>query len=322
MTLLARELNIDFPICNAGMAFVAGPELAAAVTSQGGLGFIGAGVLPAVLVEQLIQKTKLRLKEKPFGIDFITPFFQQEHLDLVLQHKPKVVVFFHGIPEVKILKEIQKIGSKVWVTVNSVEDANRAVNLTPDALIIQGVEAGGHVQAVLTAEELFSAIHHRYPEIPKLWAGGTATGKDVRRALDAGASGVWCGTVFLASNEANAHKDYKETVIKATSDETTITKAFGPEWPDEPMRVFLNTAAKAAKNEIVHPETNCIGESYIGGQAVPMPKYSCILPMKDTIGDTDLMALTMGEVSAQISAVRSVELIMDELKSGILDLNN
>lgn len=315
MNNLTTEYGISFPIFNAGMAFVAGPELAASVTNAGGLGFIGAGIYPVPLVEAEYAEAKRLCDQQVLGIDFLAPFFSEEHLEFVLRAKPDVVAFFYGLPESGWLDQIKAQGTKIWGIVNTSDEAQAVADAQLHAVVLQGVQAGGHNRATEDSGSLLFKVRERLPNMPLIVAGGIVNGGDVRRALDAGAQGVWCGTVFLASEEANAHADYKQKVVECGIGETEISKAFGPEWPDEPMRVYQNQAVKALHGEATHPEVDTIGTSYIGGQAVEMPRYSVVLPMRDTEGDVELMALTMGSEAARVKSVRSVNDIMAELRS-------
>ncbi|WP_101757431.1 nitronate monooxygenase family protein [Oceanicoccus sp. KOV_DT_Chl] len=317
MYTLTQELDIHYPIFNAGMAFIAGPELASAVTNSGGLGFLGAGILPVPLVSAQYKAAKSASHQGPIGVDFLMPFFTEDHLAFILSEKPAVAAFFFGLPEAEQLQTIQQQGTRVWAIVNSLEEARHAQSLQADAIVLQGSQAGGHNKASLSVEELFKATYDALPDIPLIIAGGIVNGLDVKQALDKGAQGVWCGTVFLASVEANAHPDYKKKVIDCEAGQTQISTAFGPEWPDQPMRVYQNTAVKALGGKVDHPHIDCIGTSYIGGQPIEMPRYSAILPMADTQGDVDLMALTMGTEAARIQAIRPVSQIIAQLSEEI-----
>lgn len=317
MNNLAKSLDVQYPIFNAGMAFVAGPELAAEVSLAGGLGFIGAGIFPVPLIQQQYKQAKELSRQGRIGIDFLAPFFSPEHLDFVLEQKPDIAAFFYGLPDTEQLAAIREQGTIVWAIVNSEEEAIHARQEQVDAIVVQGAQAGGHNRAQSNIDQLFPAIQSAIPDIPLIIAGGIVTGNDVKNALQSGAHGVWCGTVFLASNEANAHADYKNAVVQCQHNETQISSAFGPEWPDEPMRVYRNTAVQALNGAAKHPEVETIGTSYIGGQAVEMPRYSVVLPMRDTEGDVDLMALTMGTEATRVKAIKPAREIVAELSAEI-----
>lgn len=318
MNNLSDELNIAYPIFNAGMAFIAGPELASQVTLAGGLGYLGAGMLPVPLVEQEFASAKALSNGGPIGIDFLSPFFSDEHLAFVLSERPDVAAFFYGLPEATQLAAMSEQGTRIWAIVNTLAEAQEARDARVHAIVLQGSQAGGHNRATERVESLYEEIAREMPDMHLIIAGGIVTGRDVASALESGASGVWCGTVFLASEEANAQDGYKAKVVDCQAGETEITRAFGPEWPDEPMRVYKNTAVKALTGDAEHPDVESIGTSYIGGQAVDMPRYSAILPMKSTEGDADLMALTMGTEASRVAAVRPVREIMAELSGQLM----
>jgi NAD(P)H-dependent flavin oxidoreductase YrpB (nitropropane dioxygenase family) len=131
-----------------------------------------------------------------------------------------------------------------WIhTVGSAREAMAAVAAGADAVIAQGVDAGGHTRGTLSAvetlERVLDAVGSR---VPVIVAGGIASAADVRTALEAGAAAVVAGTAFLATEESRAHPGYKERLV--ASDETVLTELFGMGWPHAPHRVMPNAATR------------------------------------------------------------------------------
>ncbi len=126
-------------------------------------------------------------------------------------------------------------------------------------------------------------------------------------ALSRGADAVWCGTRFLASNEADAHDGYKDRVIKARAGDTAITTVFGPEWPNQPLRALINSAVRTSEGRteaaLREAEGRMIGTTVLGGQTVPVPCYSAILPTRAFDADLEWACLTAGECSATIKKI-------------------
>jgi len=126
-------------------------------------------------------------------------------------------------------------------------------------------------------------------------------------ALLRGADAVWCGTRFLASHEADAHDGYKKRVIEAATGDTRMTRVFGPEWPDQPMRVLINEAVRvsdgrnAAALEEARGQT--IGTVVLGGENIAVPRYSAILPTRSFDADLEWACLTAGECAATIRTI-------------------
>jgi NAD(P)H-dependent flavin oxidoreductase YrpB (nitropropane dioxygenase family) len=120
---------------------------------------------------------------------------------------------------------------------------------------------------------------------------------------------VWCGTRFLASSEADAHEGYKHRVVKAQAGDTAITKVFGPEWPGQPLRVLVNQAVRISEGRVdaalEEAKGQTIGTTVLGGETIPVPRYSALLPTRAFNADLEWACLTAGECSASIKAVES-----------------
>ncbi|MBV9509476.1 MAG: nitronate monooxygenase [Caulobacteraceae bacterium] len=227
-TSIARQFRLKAPIINAGMAFVAGPELAAAVANAGGLGMLGGAMVPAPGLRTMIQATRA-MTEKAFGVDLIGDFVDDGHIDVLIEEQVPVVVFFWSAPTAAQVRRLEAGGVSFWMQVGSVDEAKAGGDLGATALIVQGSEAGGHNRSQATLAVLFSAVRGGVPAAPLIAAGGIADGAGMAAALLRGADAVWCGTRFLASREADAHDGYKARVLAAGVGDTKLTSVFGPE---------------------------------------------------------------------------------------------
>jgi nitronate monooxygenase len=208
---------------------VAGAELAAAVSEAGGLGTIG--ILPAPLLQRALERART-LTSRPIAVNLLLPFTRPEHW--VVADTADAVVTFWGPPVRRT--------SKLWIhQCGSVAEAHAAHVAGADAVIAQGVEAGGHVRGTLPALRLLEQVRAGLPDVPALLAGGVADAGDVRAALEAGAAGVVSGTRFLLSEESAAHPDYKRRLL--ASDRTVLTGLFGVGWPAS-HRVVPNAATE------------------------------------------------------------------------------
>ena len=206
---------------------VAGAKLAAAVSQAGGLGTIGI-LPPPVLRKELIRARGLT--DRAIAINILLPFARPEHWDVA--READAVVTFWGAPARRT--------AAVWIhQCGSLAEAHAARTAGADAVIVQGVEAGGHVRGTVPALALLEQVRAAMPDYPVLVAGGVATAADVRTALAAGATGVVAGTRFLLSDESAAHLDYKRRAMEASR--TVLTELFGFGWP-APHRVIPNGA--------------------------------------------------------------------------------
>ena len=230
MANLLERVGIELPVIQAGMGGgIAGPELAAAVSEAGGLGTIG--MLGAAPLEAEVTAAR-RLTVKPIAVNLLLPFARAE--DWRGAATADVVVTFWGAPE--------RQTSRLWIhQCGSVAEALAARAAGADAVIAQGIEAGGHVRGVTSALELLERIRTELPGLPVLSAGDVATADDVCARLDAGAAAVVAGTRFLMSTESQAHAEYKRRLLDAR--ETVLTELFGAGWP-APHRVVPNEATR------------------------------------------------------------------------------
>jgi len=220
---------VELPIVQAGMGGgLAGHELAAAVSAAGGLGTIGI-LAPGDLRREIAAAHGL--SERPLAVNLLLPFARHAHFEAASD--ADVVVTFWGRPKRRT--------AKAWIhQCGSVEEALAARAAGADAVIAQGVEAGGHVRGTLPALELLVRVRAALPgDYPVLSAGGIADSSDAGARLESGAAAVVCGTRFLMSEESGGHPAYKRRLLAA--DETVLTELFGAGWP-APHRVVPNEA--------------------------------------------------------------------------------
>ena len=210
------------------MGVVARHELAAAVSEAGGLGTI-AGARAAIAAE---VEAARRLTGRPIAVNLLLPFVRRGDVDAAAA--ADVIVTFWGAP--------RRLTATTWIhQCGSVEEAKAAAAAGADAVIAQGVEAGGHVRGTTPALELLDQVRTAV-KIPVLAAGGIVDVDGVREVLDAGAVAALVGTRFLLSAESRAHPEYKKRCLDAR--ETVLTELFGLGWPDAPHRVIPNGATR------------------------------------------------------------------------------
>jgi NAD(P)H-dependent flavin oxidoreductase YrpB (nitropropane dioxygenase family) len=320
-TRITDRFGLSTPILNAGMAMVAGPELAAAVSNAGGLGMIGGAMVPPDGLRAMCAATRA-LTSRPFGIDLIGDFLADEHLDALIEERVPLVVFFWTIPPKEQIARLTDIGTEVWAQVGTVAEAQDAVAKGITGLVVQGAEAGGHTRAEASTMTLFPRIRALHPQLPMAAAGGIADGTTMAAALVLGADAVWCGSRFLASVEANAHADYQRKVTEADVGDTEVTTLYGPEWPDQPMRVIRTPAYDRARGREAEVTTLVAehglqaGTVTLGQERVSMPRFSAILPMRGFEGDIHQCCLTAGQSVGNIGSVLPAARIVREMTDG------
>jgi NAD(P)H-dependent flavin oxidoreductase YrpB (nitropropane dioxygenase family) len=321
-TRLSKTFKLRAPIINAGMAFVAGPELAAAVANAGGLGLLGGAMVPAHGLRTMIRATR-NLTEKTFGVDLIGEFIEDSHIQVLVEEKVAIAVFFWSAPSAAQVEMLRSGGVAFWMQVGTVTEARDALELGADAIIVQGSEAGGHNRSEGTLSTLFPAVRASVPNLPLIAAGGISDGASMVAALVLGADAVLCGTRFLASKEADAHDGYKQRVVEAKVGSTAITTLFGPEWPRQPLRALTNEAVRVSAGREVEAlaaaQGQIIGKTVIGGQSVPVPRYSALLPTRAFDADLEWACLTAGESAANIHTIESAADIITSMMEGAVE---
>lgn len=317
-TRLTREYGIRLPFVGAGMGFIATPPLVAAVSNAGGIGVFGNAIEPPPSTQALIQQIKLATT-KLFGVDFIVddsafgPLTTDAHINVCIAEQVKLVVFHMNVPPREWVDRLHAAGARVWMQAGSVKQAVEAAALGIDAVIAQGIEAGGHNKSRTPGLQLLGQIIAAVRPVMVLAAGGIADGEGVFRALSGGAEGVWVGTRLVASTEAYAHDEYKARLVAAKDNASVTTTMFGPEYPNRPYRVLRNRVVDefAGREDAIPeppPPPAVIGKTLLFPrtfrQPYAMPKFSAIVPTPDTIGDFEEMGLPAGAGAGIINDIR------------------
>ena len=235
-TELTRRFGIEHPIISAGMARWAGATLAAAVSEAGGLGTIGTiAASPRAVREEI---TQLRAAtHRPFSANLVcfdwAPFASQM-LDVVIEERVPVVTLSFGTP-LAWVAPVKAAGLKVIVQVQDLETARASIAAQPDAIIVQGTEAGGHTGRRSTLNFAAQMLDEA-GDIPIIVAGGIATGRGLAAALAMGAAGVVMGTRFKATPEFNAADDVKAEIVASDGGNTfygeVVDLVRGGRWPN------------------------------------------------------------------------------------------
>ena len=245
-TPLTRLLGCRYPILQAGMGGVARAELVAAVVTNGGYGFLGmVRENPETIVRE--SNAVRECTDRPFGVNLIPagtdPILLQEELAACFDSKVHSLCFFWEVrPD--LICQARRAGCRVLYQVGSIADAIAAEQAGAQAVIAQGVEAGGHVRGSVSSlvplPQVVAAV-----SAPVVASGGFASGASLVAALALGAQGIHCGTVFLATRESFAHQYHKQRIIEARSENTVYTDIFAINWPPHaPVRVLNNSVTR------------------------------------------------------------------------------
>ena len=219
-TRITELLQIENPIIQGGMAWVAEHNLAAAVSAAGGHGIIGAANAPASWVRDEIKKAR-ELTDKPIGVNvmLLSPY-ADEVAQVLAEEKVPVITTGAGNPG-KYMEMWKAAGSKVIPVVASVALARMMERGGADAVIAEGTESGGHIGASTTmtlVPQVVDAV-----KVPVIAAGGIGDGRGMAAAFMLGAEAVQLGTRFVVATESICHPNYKERIIKAKDIDSAVT---------------------------------------------------------------------------------------------------
>lgn len=233
-TPICDLFEIEYPIFLAGMGEVAYADVCAAVSNAGGYGTLGMVAGPPERVREEMRATRA-LTDKPFGVDMLAALPEQMNacIDTIIEEGASSFITGLGVAQ-PLIKKCHDNGVKVMAVCGRVSHAKRAEEAGCDAVVAQGTEAGGHtgkVAGIALIPQVVDAV-----DIPVLAAGSIVDGRGLAAALAFGAQGIWMGTRFIASNEANASNKFKRRISGALGDETRITRFYS----GKPMRVLDN----------------------------------------------------------------------------------
>jgi enoyl-[acyl-carrier protein] reductase II len=220
-TRITELFNVNYPIIQAGMVWTSGWKLASAVSNEGGLGLIGSGSMKPDLLREHIRDC-FKATNKPFGVNI--PLLRgdaDELVNVVIEEGVKIVFSSAGHPG-KFIELLKKNNIKVVHVIPSIKFGLKAQEVGCDAVVGEGVEAGGHngineTTTLALIPQLVDAL-----KIPVIAAGGIADGRGILAALSLGAEGVQIGTRFAATIESSAHPNYKKKVVEAGDDGTVL----------------------------------------------------------------------------------------------------
>jgi enoyl-[acyl-carrier protein] reductase II len=245
-TGLCDLLGIRYPICQAGMGWVARSGLAAAVSEAGGLGVIAAAHGSPADLRAEIRRVR-DTTDKPFGVDILfasvrTKGGESERftddvkgwIDVTLDERVPVIIAGLGNPG-PVTAQAHAIGSKVMALCGNVKQARDHAASGVDVVIAQGHEAGGHTGRI-AGLVLVPAVVDAVAPVPVLAAGGIADGRGLVAALALGAAGIWIGTRFIATREAFGHDNYKNKIVAIDEEGTVVTRAAS----GKPCRLIRN----------------------------------------------------------------------------------
>ncbi|WP_405008928.1 NAD(P)H-dependent flavin oxidoreductase [Kitasatospora sp. NBC_01539] len=306
-----RALGTDLPLVQAGMGGIASPALAAAVSDAGALGTVALyrsdGPQSAALIADTARRTG-----RGFGVNVIPEVAGRvlaEQVRALMETADRPLLLnSYGLPPEQHVREVLAAGHRLLVQVGTAADAAAAADLGAHAIVLQGVEAGGHHLGGGSTADLLAA----YDLAPPVFvAGAVATGADLVEALRAGANGALCGTAFVATAESAAHDAYKRALVGAGPGDTVVTERFSIGWPGRSHRVLRSPVTEAAEP----PPATFVAWTTVMGARRPVPRGSAAAPTVEADGRVDEMARYAGLGCGRVTAIEPAAVVVARFRA-------
>jgi enoyl-[acyl-carrier protein] reductase II len=233
-------LGCEVAILGGAMSWISERNLVSAISNAGGFGVIACGAMTPELLDTEIAETKKRTA-KPFGVNLITMHPQlNELIDTCAAHGVTHVVLAGGIPSGNAIERIKANGAKLIAFAPALAFAKKLIRSGADALVIEGMEAGGHIGPVSTSVLAQEILPHVSADIPVFVAGGIGRGEAIAAYLEMGAVGVQLGTRFVCATECIAHPNFKKAFLRASARDAIPSVQIDPRLPVIPVRALKN----------------------------------------------------------------------------------
>ena len=233
-------LGSDYAILCGAMSWVSERNLVSAISNAGGFGVIACGAMTPELLDTEIAETR-KLTAKPFGVNLITMHPQLfDLIEVCGKHGVGHVVLAGGIPPKDSVEAIKAFGAKVIVFAPTLALAKKLLRSGGDALVIEGMEAGGHIGPVSTSVLAQEFLPELSQDHLVFVAGGIGLGQAIAGYLEMGAVGVQLGTRFACAKESIAHENFKKAFFRANARDAITSVQVDPRLPVIPVRALKN----------------------------------------------------------------------------------
>jgi enoyl-[acyl-carrier protein] reductase II len=319
-TLMQRGcdfLGSEVAILCGAMSWVSERNLVAAMSNAGGFGLIACGAMTPELLDTEIAATKA-LTSKPFGVNLITMHPQlMELIAVCAKHRVTHIVLAGGLPPAGSLDAIKSAGAKLICFAPALSLAKKLIRSGVDALVIEGMEAGGHIGPVSTsvlAQEMLPEIAE---QVPVFVAGGIGRGEAIAAYLEMGAAGVQLGTRFACASESIAHPNFKKAFFRASARDAIASVQIDPRLPVIPVRALKNAGTElfTAKQREVANQLDEGGLAMMEAQLQIEHYWAGALRRAVIDGDVENGSLMAGQSVGMVKAEEPIADIIAELVS-------
>ena len=308
-------LTCEVAILGGAMSWVSERNLVSAISNAGGFGVIACGAMTPQLLDKEIAETKARTS-RPFGVNLITMHPQlSELIDVCAAHGVSHVVLAGGLPPGGAIDKIKASGAKLIAFAPALALAKKLMRSGVDALVIEGMEAGGHIGPVSTSVLAQEILPHVASNLPVFVAGGIGRGEAVAAYLEMGAVGVQLGTRFVCAHESIAHPNFKKAFIRASARDAIPSVQIDPRLPVIPVRALKNREmeAFAAKQREVAQLLDS-GELEMAEAQLQIEHYWAGALRRAVIdGDVESGSVMAGQSVGMVTREETVAAIIDEL---------
>lgn len=316
-TTFTELVGCTIPIQQAGMGGLANPTLAAAVSTAGALGMVSVAGAPPDLLSRILDEVTGYTKA-PLGCNFLLHQLWETERECIAiaASRVRVVDFFWRNPDPDLVRIVHDEGALACWQIGSIAEARAAVEAECDLIVVQGIEAGGHVRGRVSLLALLGEVLE-VVDVPVIAAGGISSGRAMAALLAAGAAGVRVGTRFVAAVEAGAHPVYLNALFRARAEDTVYTEAFGANWPNAPHRVLRTSleAAQGFEGDVVAEFTG----PYTGRHRV-VRRFDAYAAAHYYTGHIEAMPHWAGEGVAAVRRVQPAAEIVREMAAEAEDL--
>ncbi len=307
-------LGTELAIMGGAMTWVSERNLVAAISNGGGFGVIACGSMNPEQLDAEIAGT-LALTQKPFGVNLITLHPQlSELIDACMRRHVGHVVLAGGLPNAAAVQRIKDGGAKLLCFAPVLAIARKLVRMGVDAIVIEGMEAGGHIGPVSTgvlAQEILPHVR----EVPVFVAGGIGRGEAIVSYLEMGASGAQLGTRFVCAYESIAHPKFKQAFIRAGARDAVPSVQLDARFPVIPVRALANAGTQRflEMQKSVLDRFNRGEVSQKDGQLEIEHFWAGALRRAVIEGDVDAGSLMAGQSVGMVTREQSTREILEEL---------
>lgn len=309
--LLGSETAI---MCGA-MSWVSERNLVSAISNAGGFGVIACGAMTPELLDTEIAETKKRT-DKPFGVNLITMHPDlMDLIDICGKHAVTHVVLAGGLPPKGSLEAIKETGAKVICFAPATALAKKFIRSGVDAIVIEGMEAGGHIGPVSTSVLAQEILPEIADQLPVFVAGGIGTGEMIAAYLEMGASGVQLGTRFVCAHESIAHPAFKKAFIRGNARDAITSVQVDPRLPVIPVRALKNKGTEEfTRKQIEVAKLLDAGEIEMGEAQLQIEHFWAGALRKAVIdGDVESGSVMAGQSVGMVKTEESVAEIIKSL---------